>query len=81
MKIPKALLKKLAQLSDSKLRQEDSVEMSELEPSDGDLSQQVLLSEDLLSKVFEQLSLLKPSGFTDAEIARSELQGNLPLAT
>ena len=72
MKIPKTLLKKLAQLNDSKLPKEDNLEIADFACSDAVLSQQVLLSEDLLSKIFEHLSLLEPSGFTDAEIARSE---------
>ena len=64
-------MKKLAQLNDSKFRKEDNLEMTDLGWSDAVLSQQVVLSEDLLSKIFEQLSLLKPSGFADAEVARS----------
>lgn len=72
MKIPKTLLKKFAQLNDSKHQKEDSLEMTDLECSDAALSQQVLLSEDLLSKIFEQLSLVRPAGFTEEEIARCE---------
>ncbi len=73
MKIPKALLKKLAQLSERASEKMDTVEMTEFECSDAVLSQQVLLCGDLLYKIFCQLSLSKPLGFTDSEIARSEI--------
>lgn len=72
MKLSKFLKKKLLFGDADSVKARNKLEMSEFKnaSADTDLSHQVVLSLDILSKVFEQLSILRPCGFTSAEIAR-----------
>lgn len=70
MKLSKSFRKKFGSKYTSSRKGGLDVEMMDAAKSANDVARDVLLSEDLMGRVFQQMSLMNDSSYSASEIAR-----------